>query len=222
MMSDLPPAVKDAIEECRSKIAEYWLWGETDDDDAVDPACPLWRLVDSLRNSGPDEEARLRLARLAFFAARRALTCWEIYCDGDGPGRAVEAVGHSLAGDQVVGPWDDLCVPASPAYRGNPLWDCRFSGTSFAAQAAAHAAQYLVSGALADAYRCVGNADLAFDESPFAEEDHFREWLLDFAVPITYEGRDMTALEREALREYDAAEIPNMRDEQSAGGMADD
>jgi hypothetical protein len=219
-MPDLPSDVEDAIKECRLRIAEYWMWGGTDDDDAVDPSCPLWRLVDSLRNSGPDDEARRRPARLAFFAARRALTCWELHCDGDDPRRAVEAVGRYLAGDRVVGPWSDLCVPAAPAYLGNPISDCRFCDTSCAAQAAAHAAQYIAGGTIVDAYRGVGYADMAFDESPLCEEDHFREWLLDFAVPIAYEGREMTAIEREALREYHASEIPKMRDEHATGGMA--
>ena len=58
---------------------------------------------------------------------------------------------------------------------------------------------------------------MAFDQSPLVEEDHFREWLLDFAVPVAFEGREMTATEREALREYDATEIPTMREEQAEG-----
>ena len=67
-------------------------------------------------------------------------------------------------------------------------------------QSAAHAAYYLARGDIRDVYDCVGYADMAFDQSPLSEMDHFREWMLQFAVPIAFEGREMTAGEREALR----------------------
>jgi hypothetical protein len=220
-MADLPSEIRAAIAECRLRIDEYWGDPGTDDDPA-DPSCPLWRLVNALGTSGRDDQGRHRLARLAFFAARRALACWEFHCDGDGPQRAVEAVGRYLAGDRSVGPWNELCRPAAPSYRRELIFDCRFSDTSVAAAAAAHAAQYVAAGVIEDAYRGVANADLAYDESPLAEVDHFREWLLEFAVPIAYEERDMTPAEREALREYDASEIPTMREEQAAEGIAEE
>jgi hypothetical protein len=75
---------------------------------------------------------------------------------------------------------------------------------------------FIRGGEIDDAYRCCVYADMAFDQSPFGESDHFREWLLDFAVPAAFGGREMTATEREALREYDPSEVPMMRDEQSA------
>jgi hypothetical protein len=37
-------------------------------------------------------------------------------------------------------------------------------------------------------------------------------------VPVAFEGRERTPGEREALREYDASEVPRMRDEQSEDG----
>jgi hypothetical protein len=215
-MPEMPAALKDAVEQCRSRIDEDWGDVDTDDDEAVKASSPLWRLVESLGRSGPEDVTRLRLARLAFFAARRALTCWELYCDGDGPRRAVEAVGRWIGDEEVNADWDDLSVAAAPAYRGVPISDCRFCDTSCAAEAAAHAALFVRGGDIDDAYRCCVYADMAFDQSPFGESDHFREWLLDLAVPAAFEGREMTASEREALREYDASEIPVMRDEQSA------
>jgi hypothetical protein len=63
---------------------------------------------------------------------------------------------------------------------------------------------------------------MAFDQSPFAESDHFREWLLDFTVPAAFEGREMTSDERESLREYDASEILVLRDEHSAEGLPEE
>jgi hypothetical protein len=221
-MPELPSDVQAAIEECRRHLDEYWGDLGVDDEVAINPSCPLWRLVNALGNSGSDQQARSRLARLASFAARRALPCWEVYCDGDRPQRAVEAVGRYLSGDRTVGPWDELSVPAAPAYRGDPIGDCRFSDTSCVAQAAAHAVLYVAGSDIEDAYRCVGYADMAFDESPLGEDDHFREWLLDLAVPIAFAEREMTCLEQEALREYDASEIPRMRDQQADAEMAEE
>jgi hypothetical protein len=216
-MPELPVALEEAVERCRARIDEYWGDVGTYDDEAVKSSSPLWHLVQVLGESGPAEIARLRLARLASFAARRALTCWELYCDEDGPRRAVEAVGRWLDGEGAGEDWDDLSVAAAPAYRGSPITDCRFCDTSCAAEAAA---RFVRGGDLDDAYQCIGYADMAFDQSPFAETDHFREWLLDYAVPISFEGREMTATEREALRDYDASEIPKMRDDQVAGESA--
>lgn len=217
-MPELPAALEEAIEQCRSRIDEHWGDVDTDDDEAVKDSSPLWHLVLAFGGSGPGDVARLRLTRLAFFAARRALTCWGLYCDGDGPRRAVEAVGRSLDGGGADAPWDGLSVAAAPSYKGHPIVDCRSCDTSCAAEAAAHAALFVRGGDTDDAYRCCVYADMAFDQSPLGEGDHFREWLLDVAVPAAYEGREMTASEREALREYDATEVAVMRDEQSAGG----
>jgi hypothetical protein len=43
-----------------------------------------------------------------------------------------------------------------------------------------------------------------------------------FAVPAAFEGREMTSDERESLREYNASEIPMMRDEHSADGVPEE
>lgn len=217
-MQELPVALEEAVERCRSRIDEHWGDVDTDDDESVKATSPMWHLVQALGDSGPADVARMRLARLAAFSARRALTCWELYCDEDGPRRAVGAVIQSIDGGRADAPWDDYMVAAAPAYRGRPIVDCRFCDTSCAAEAAAHAALFLRGGDIDDAYRGLAYADMAFDQSPFAETDHFREWLLGFAVPAAFEGREMTATEREALRDYDASEISKTREEQSAEG----
>lgn len=216
-MLELPTALVEAIEQCRSTIDEHWGDVGTEDDEEVKASSPLWHLVKALGDSEPADVARRRLARLAFFAARRALTCWELYCDEDGPLRALEAVERWLDGRDEDASWDDLTIAAAPAYRRSPITDCRFCDTSCAAEAAAHAARLIRGGDIDDAYQCVGYADMAFDQSPLGEEDHFREWLLDHAVPVAFEDREMTATEREALRDYVASEIPVMR-EREAGG----
>ena len=187
-MRVLPNDLEDAIAQCRDQIDGCWGYVDEDEDDPSRLSGPLWSLVDALTKAGPETEARRRLGRLVFFAARRALTCWELYCDSDGPRRAVEAVGHDLDGGRKIEPGDDLCIAVAPAYRGDPIDDCRFCDTSCASQSAAHAAYYLARGDIRDVYDCVGYADMAFDQSPLAEMDHFREWVLEFAVPIAFEG----------------------------------
>jgi hypothetical protein len=214
-MPGLPAALEEAVERCRSTIDEHWGDVGTDDDDAVKVSSPHWHLVRALGDSGPGETARRRLARLALFSARRALACWELYCDKDRPRRAVDAVARHLDGGATDAPWDELSIAAGPAYRGRPITDCRFCDTSCAAEAAAHAALFVRGGDINDAYQCVGYADMAFDQSPLCEEDHFREWLLDVAVPAAFEDREMTATEQEALKEYAASQIPLMRDEEA-------
>src|SRR4051812_23141774 len=104
------PALEGAVEQCRSRIDEHWGDVDTDDDEAVKESSPLWHLVLAFGGSGREDVARLRLTCLAFFAARRALTCWGLSCDGDGPRRAVEAVSRSLDGGGADAPWDDLSV----------------------------------------------------------------------------------------------------------------
>ena len=188
---------EDVIARCRDRIDEYWRGVDEEDDDEDKSSSLFWELVSALAISGPKAEVRRRLGRLCFFAARRALPCWEIYCDGDGPRRAIEAVGRDLDGGRQIDPGDDLCIAAAPSYRGDPIDDCRFSDTSCAAQSAAHAAYYLARGDLDDAYFCVGYADMAFDDSPLGEGGSPGNGCFDFAVPIAFEGREMTAAERE-------------------------
>jgi hypothetical protein len=108
----------------------------------------------------------------------------------------------------------DLSVAAAPSFRGRLIGDCRLCDTS----CAAHAVLFIRGSEIDDAYRCCVYADMAFDQSPLGGEERFREWLLDFAVSAAFEGREMTANEREALRQYDASEIPVMKDGQSAEG----
>jgi hypothetical protein len=134
----------------------------------------------------------------------------------------VEAVGRWIGGEEPDANWDDLSVAAAPSHKGIPITDCRFSDTSCAAEAAAHAVLFIRGSDIDDAYRSTVYADMAFDQSPFAESDHFREWLLDFAVPAAFEGREMTSDERESLREYDASEILVLRDEHSAEGLPEE
>ncbi len=213
-MTNYPALLEEAVARCRSSIDEHWGDVGTNDDQAVKLSSPLWRLIEALA-ADPGELAQSRLAHIALFASRRALACWELYCDGDGPQRAIEAVAGWISGDRdgADSDWSRLSVAAVPAYRGKRITDCRFCDTSCAAEAAAHAARFVPSNDCDDAYRCVMFADMAFDQSPLVEADHFRHWLLDIAVPAAFEMRELNPEEREALREYAAADPAAQRDD---------
>lgn len=194
--------LNEAVLRCWARIDQDWGDVGTDDDEAVKPSNPIWRLIEVLA-AGPVDLARPRLAHVALFASRRALACWELYCDGDGPHRAIEAVARWIVGDgdETDADWAGLSVPACPSHRGELITDCRACDTSCAAESAARAARFIPSGDINDVYQCVMYADMAFDQSPLGDKDCFRCWLLDIAIPAAFEIRELTLEEREALRE---------------------
>jgi hypothetical protein len=54
---------------------------------------------------------------------------------------------------------------------------------------------------------CLSSAAAAIDQSPLNAEESFRRWFTEIAIPVAWEGREMTPAEREAYRSYDAAPI---------------
>jgi len=144
-----------------------------------------------------------RILWLCTFVARRALPCWEIYCDGRQPHESVEALSEYLLKGVWNEKWRKLTIAARPSLRGISIVDCRACDTGAASDSAASAIKFLLSAKLDDARVCLGEADGAFDQSPLGAGDHFREWLADFAVPIAYLQREMTLEEQTAYRLYD-------------------
>lgn len=57
-------------------------------------------------------------------------------------------------------------------------------------------------------------ADSAFDQSPLIDQDHFREWLLEVAVPAAYDQRELNEVEQAAAVQHDAHEISVKEDQQ--------
>jgi len=208
----LPQTVMNALADMRIRITEWWEDPETD----REQNSPLFQLILAFSDGAGESETVERLGRLALYAARRALPCWDLYCDGTKPRAAVEAVEAWIRNGTSPSSWDSLVLAERPAYRGHPIGDCRYADTSCAAEAAAYAARFAKDHVPLNAHRAVACADMAFDQSPLCEKDHFREWLLDIAVPAAYERRDLTPEECEVLREYDDGDIPAEREREAA------
>jgi hypothetical protein len=204
----LPQTVMNVLTGMRIRITEWWEDPETD----REQNSPLFQLVLAFSGGAGGSETVERLGRLALYAARRALPCWELYCDGNKPRAAVEAVDGWLRNGTSPDSWDPLALADKPAYQGHPIIDCRACDTGCAAEAAAYVARYARDCDLIHAYRAIAFADMAFDQSPLCGKDHFREWLLDIAVPGAYERKDLTLEECEVLREYSAHDISAARD----------
>lgn len=152
--------------------------------------------------------------RLALFVARRALPCWELYCDGTQPIDTVNAAEHWLqASSSALA--RRFSTPAVPSFRGIPIRDCRECDTALAAAAAAHLARLIGTNDPLQLVLCIDAADGAFNESPLHRHDAFRRWLIEVAVPTALEGRQLTSEERERFRTYTHSDIVREREEQA-------
>ena len=110
----------------------------------------------------------LPIAWLAMFAARRALPCWELYCDRNTPHFAVEAIKNWLY-RKSPNSWQPLSEQPLPSYRGKLIED-RYCDTS--ASAASVAAVSIISRKALIAMSAVSCADGAFDQSALGERDN--------------------------------------------------
>jgi hypothetical protein len=178
-------------------------------DSAYVRASPLGCLVQAFESL--PKPATGPLAWLTLFVARRALPCWELYCDGSGPLDAVWAAQQWLATGARPVNIAQLARVTQPSYHGIRIRDCRACDTGAAAESAAQLTRFLDTQDPFNAIYCVSAADAAFDQSPLVEKDHFREWLLDFAIPIAVKDHEMTQQEQNALREYDSGQICKYR-----------
>jgi hypothetical protein len=174
---------------------------ERDMEESVLLARPILPLIRSFSPGEPGSPGHRRVARLCLFAARRALPCWDFYCDGDEPAAAISAAeGWFRSG---VLPRKSHETPGRPAYRGVGIDDCRWSDTSSAADAAARLVAYIRTGHELDAMEALSFADAAIDQSPLGVEDDFRRWLVEVAVPAAFEDRSLTDDEVARFRTYD-------------------
>jgi hypothetical protein len=183
----MPPHPLDhAIEVFREGIDDEWDSDYTIEGE-IARARPPARFVQAAHAIDPEA-----LRWLVYFSARRALSCWELSCEETRPRRIVEALGrHLREGAQVD--WSD----AIRAER-SPFNDCRYSDTQSAANAVAEAARFLHLRNPGHVDYCISFADVAYDH--VLVEDRFREWLIDVAIPVALQKREMTPEEQEALR----------------------
>ncbi|SHJ18020.1 hypothetical protein SAMN02745181_1384 [Rubritalea squalenifaciens DSM 18772] len=147
---------------------------------------PLGMALNHIHDS--DSEA---LRWLSYFVARRALPCWESLCEESRPRDVLEIIGESFHRGLNIS--DEECRPIISPHR-----DCLYSATQGAADAVMHASCYLKDGNVMDAIYGLSSADLAYDHMLL--EDEFRKWLIEVAVPVSFEHREMSYEERGAFR----------------------
>jgi hypothetical protein len=167
-------------------------------------ASPLGRFVAAFQSlSEPQQGMRL----LALFAARRAVACWQLYCDDTTPLDGVHTAERVLDGSAPASDLQRFLLPANPSYRGVPIVDCRECDTSCAAAAVAHMARLIMNAAPRDLAICISAADMALDQSPLGRRDQFRRWLIETAIPVALDQRALTAEETSRFRDFSPAEI---------------
>jgi hypothetical protein len=148
------------------------------------------------------DHGRQKLTWLCLFAARRALPAWKLYCDGERPHLAIEALSRFLQDGVPCDP--SLAVAESPSFRGRPIVDCRAADTGSASEAAALAVRFSLDGDPLDAMECVSAAEGALDQSPLGGQEKFRSWFALVAIPAAWANRALSSDEQEAFRSYDA------------------
>jgi hypothetical protein len=196
------------VEILRRSAEENWDLGESTTDSRL-WASPLGRFVAAFRNS---VQGLTALHWLALFAARRALACWQLYCDGTIPLEGVRTAEQFLRGQVPSSALRTFMEPARPSYRGTPIVDCRECDTGSAAKAVACMARLIADGNLRDLAICLSVADMAFDQSPLVHRDQFQRWLIEVAIPVALEERDLTDEEASRFREYSLAELDTDRE----------
>jgi len=189
--------VPSIIQKCAEQLQSH-RWG----DERV-----FKELIAAFVSESAGEEARQRLAWLSMFAARRALPCWELYCDGEQPIRTVAALESWLVAGKLPRSWAAFTEPALPRFLGLRIDDCRECDTAAAADSAAWAARFASSGDLTYAVGALVQADGAFDESPLGRREQFRRWLVEVAVPAAWDCRELSRDERKAFRDFDEAHV---------------
>src|SRR6185369_808856 len=80
---------------------------------------------------------------------------------------------------------------------------CRAADTGCAAEAAALAVKFSLSGDPLDAMECLSAADGALDQSPLGNKEQFRRWFSSIAIPAAWANRGLSPAEQEAFRSYD-------------------
>ena len=176
-----------AIEDLRTGLDVTWDADDGMPDDYV-MSLPTGRFVMAAHSFDPEV-----LCWLTYFAARRALSCWEESCSERRPRRIVEQIGGFLCRGEAVD-WGDA-ARATPS----PHNDCLHSETQSASDAVAECARYIVEREPRNAVYCISAANVAYDH--VLTGDAFRPWLVKLAIPIALNKREMTWAEQEALRQ---------------------
>jgi hypothetical protein len=175
-----------AIEELRNHLEETWDADDSMADEYV-MSLPIGQFVQAAHSFDPEV-----LCWLTYFVARRGLARWEESCRDPRPREIVDRLGRFLRDGAAVN-WDDA-VRATPT----PHRDCLYSETQSASDAVAECGRYIVRREPRHAVYCISAADVAYNYVPAG--DQFRRWLVELAIPVALNKREMTEVEREAER----------------------
>lgn len=159
----LPDAIEQACQIIKEKNVNWGIDDSVDLEHALD--YPLGKLANAFVCCDVGNSYD-QLAWLAMFAARRALPCWELYCDRNTPHFAVETIKNWLVYRESPNSWQALSEQPPVSYRGKLIEDCRYCDTSCAAASAAEAVRFIISRKPLIAMSAVSCADGAFDQSP--------------------------------------------------------
>lgn len=201
------------IEELSRELAGVQ-WRDADDamERSYVMSTEIGRLVQAF--CVPDDlKGKMCLRWLVFFAARRALPCWDLYCDGDKPLLTVKAMELILNGAEKDASLRRYTSCAAPAYGGVPIVDCRSCDTTCAGVACSEAARFFLKNDLFIAVCALSSAYMAFDQSPMGRKEQFKKWVLEVAVPAAWDCRELTLEEQHRFRSYDDDSVAAAREE---------
>jgi len=208
-MNQLPDWLTAACDRLRSRDTEPW---DADEDmgDEFLRTTTTGELVTAFFNNADTRAAHVQLSWLLMFAARRALPCWQLYCDTTEPIDTVSAIRDWLVDDKPSD-WSKFTLPAKPSNRGVRIVDCRECDTGCVADAAALAARFIAEGDPICAVCALSDADAAFDQSPLGSHGDYRKWFIEVALPAAHGLRELTADEQTAFQNYKVDDVIEQR-----------
>jgi hypothetical protein len=204
--------VKEAIEILKERIDKPW-----DADDSMKEeyvfSTPIGKLINSYILSMDKPKLLETLSWLCLFVSRRALVCWELYCDGTEPREITEMILNWLKTKKNKELLLSYTKEINPSYNGFAIIDCRYCDTRCAFDSCVNSVKYITTENCLYAVYAISSADMAFDQSPLNKKDNFRDWLIEYAIPISLQQREMSLVEQNALRVFNYEEISKDRDQ---------
>jgi hypothetical protein len=205
----LPKEIKEILDYLKQHSDVSWDADGTFNNE-ITWRSPLGRLVKAFGECKTESVNYRRLEWLTMFAARRVLPVWELYCDTNKPRETIDLLQANLfLGKKSF--QTRMNKPPIPSFRGRRINDCRASDTNCAGESVFYANKFSLTAESIYAVYSISLADMAVDQSPLANEDNFRKWFIETAIPIAYEQREMTVEEQNAYRTYNAEEIAEER-----------
>jgi hypothetical protein len=180
--------LRNVIEEALDDGLNWGFYEPTATESSVMSGSISGKVFEFLRDSLSERSVGL----LTVFASRRSLACWFLYCDDLQPLETNLGLSKWWI-ENKKNPIPRLWLESvEPKERGTKIVDCRFTDTMFASSAVCHAAKYAASRRPLDAIISIAHSHASFDTSPFGQIVEFEDWLVNVALPVAVEPRDMT------------------------------